>query len=97
MAPTSEKKRKRKTPGQADGSQERRPPDPERVTEMPKNVYEFMFILDPRQVSTEMPAAWRSCTRSSRSTSARSWPAARWSEQQRLAYPIRNQKRFVFI
>ena len=63
---------------------------------MPKNVYEFVFILDPGKVSTDMPAAVAQLHAVFEKYQCEILASRPWSEQQRLAYPIRNQKKGLY-
>jgi ribosomal protein S6 len=63
---------------------------------MPKNVYEFMFILDPSKVSTDMPGAVAQLHAVFEKYQCEILASRPWNEQQRLAYSIRNQKKGLY-
>jgi ribosomal protein S6 len=63
---------------------------------MAKNIYEFMFILDQSKVSTDVPAAVAQLHGVFEKYGCEILASRPWSDQQRLAYPIRNQKKGLY-
>ena len=62
---------------------------------MPRNVYEFMFILDTSKVASDVPAAVTQLHSILEKNGAEILASRVWNEQ-RLIYPIGNQKKGLY-
>ena len=62
---------------------------------MPRNIYEFMFILDTGKVASDLPAAVGQLHSILEKNGAEILASRVWNEQ-RLIYPIGNQKKGLY-
>ena len=63
---------------------------------MPQNVYEFMFILDPSKVSSDLPAAVAQLHGVFQKYQCEILASRPWDGPPKMAYPIRNQKKGLY-